>query len=99
MYHLIYRKSKTARLVLLICFLQILGALASADSAYGAKLRREKAIDFEDDVVEGLNKRPLDSLSQLNEGQRRKRKPHIYRVRRSFSEEALTTMRNLGRSL
>ncbi len=53
---------------------------------------RQKVIDFEDEVVEGVNKRPLDSLSQISEEQRR-RKTHLYRKRVGFRSETLETLR------
>lgn len=56
---------------------------------------RQKVIDFEDDVVEGLNKRPLDSLSQISESERRKRKPHLYKKRVGFRTETQTLLRDL----
>jgi hypothetical protein len=53
----------------------------------------QKVIDFEDETIEGLNKRPLDSLSQLSEKDKRKRKPHLYRKRASFRSETSETLR------
>jgi len=57
-------------------------------------LKRQKVIDFEDEVVEGLNKRPLDSLSQISERDKKRRKPHLYRKRGGFSSEIAETLRN-----
>ncbi len=57
---------------------------------------RGKVIDFEDETIEGLNKRPLDSLSQISEKNKKKKKPHLYRKRVSFrteTEETLQTAR------
>ena len=49
---------------------------------------RKKVIDFEGDLVEGVNKRPLDSLSEISEQQRKRRKMHLYRKRKGFSTES-----------
>lgn len=56
---------------------------------------RQRVIDFEDEVVEGLNKRPLDSLNQISERNRRKQKPHLYRKRAGFRTETAETLREL----
>ena len=56
---------------------------------------RQKVIDFEDEVVEGMNKRPLDSVSQLSEKDRKKKKPHLYRKRSGFRTETVETLRTV----
>jgi len=55
---------------------------------------RGRVIDFEDSLVEGVNKRPLDSLSQIGDADRRKR-PHLYRKRAGFRTETLETVREI----
>lgn len=60
-----------------------------------AKSSHQKVIDFEDEVVEGMNKRPLDSLSQISDADRRKKKPHLYRKRVGFKYETAETLREL----
>ena len=55
--------------------------------------KRAKVIDFEDEVVEGVNKRPLDSLNQVSDAERRKHKPHLYRKRGGFRTETSETLR------
>ena len=49
-------------------------------------------IDFDDEVVEGLNKRPLDSLSQISENGKKRKKSHLYRKRASFKTEVEETL-------
>lgn len=49
---------------------------------------RQKVIDFEDTVVEGMNRQALDSVTQLSERDRRKRRAHLYRKRASFKSES-----------
>lgn len=48
---------------------------------------RQKVIDFEDQLVEGVNKQPLDSLNQISEKDKSKKRPHLYRKRASFKSE------------
>jgi len=66
----------------------LLPAFAFAESG-----KRSKAIDFDDEVVEGMNKRPLDSLSQISERDRKRRKPHLYRKRAGFRPETVETLK------
>ncbi|MCM2278518.1 MAG: hypothetical protein NDJ89_10630 [Oligoflexia bacterium] len=61
--------------------------------AAGRDSKRAKVIDFEDEVVEGLNRRPLDSLSQISERDRKRKKPHLYRKRASFKSETRESLR------
>jgi len=56
------------------------------------KNSRQKVIDFEDEVVEGINKRPLDSLNQISEKDKRKNKPHLYKKRGGFKSETNDTL-------
>ncbi|MBC7691521.1 MAG: hypothetical protein H7222_07105 [Methylotenera sp.] len=80
-----------------VCLLNLILLLASpvaftvSTSAHAAD-GRQKVIDFEDEVVEGVNKRPLDSVSQLSERDRRRKKPHLYRKRHSFKSETAQTL-------
>jgi hypothetical protein len=57
--------------------------------------KRSKVIDFDDEVVEGLNRRPLDSLSQISERDRKKHKPHLYRKRGGFRNETAENLRQI----
>jgi hypothetical protein len=57
--------------------------------------KRSKSINFEDEVVEGINRKPLDSFNQLSE-QNGRGKNHLYRKRAGFAdrdEMLLTEMR------
>ena len=82
---LIYINSMTLTLLHRLIYLTLGLAFLVAGAAWAGK--PQKVIDFEDEVVEGLNKRPLDSLSQISERDRRKRRPHLYRKRVSFKSE------------
>lgn len=76
----------------------ILLALFISTTSFGAKLpndaRPSKKLDFEDGVVEGLNKRPLDSFQQLSEADRNRKLPHLYKKRTSFREETAVTLKH-----
>jgi hypothetical protein len=72
--------------VLLLCLVSLPGQAGE---------KRQKVIDFEDEVVEGMSKRPLDSLSQLSEAEKRRRAMHLYRKRAGFRTETSETLRLL----
>src|ERR1700678_1583781 len=55
--------------------------------------KRSKVIDFEDEVVEGVNRKPLDSLNQISERNGHKKKPHLYRKRGGFKSETAESLR------
>lgn len=63
-----------------------LGGLAHAET------KRTKVIDFESSTVEGINRRPWDSLNQVSEADKRKRQKHLYRKRSGFSSETRETL-------
>ena len=60
-----------------------------------AESKRQKVIDFDDEVVEGMNKKPLDSLSQLSERDRKRKKLHLYRKRAGFKTETAESLKAL----
>jgi hypothetical protein len=82
-------------LLLILSLLSILGfAFTLQDAAAAEKAgARQKVIDFDDETIEGLNKRPLDSLSQISERNKRRHKPHLYRKRTGFRSETAETLR------
>jgi hypothetical protein len=87
-------KIKNMSMFRLFTLLSLLVLLtASGADAKGDK--RSKVIDFEDEVVEGMNKRPLDSLSTLGDGGKKRRKPHLYRKRVGFRTETQETLKAL----
>lgn len=71
-------------------------ALITASIPAWANSGRSKAIDFEDELVEGMNKRPLDSVSQLGSKDRRHKKPHLYRKRSGFRDENREALQTAG---
>ncbi len=77
----------------LVCFLAMAVLGTGGFAKEGGK--RGRVIDFEDEVVEGMNKRPLDSLSTLGDGGKKRRKPHLYRKRVGFRTETQETLKAL----
>jgi hypothetical protein len=55
---------------------------------------RTRVIDFEDQLVEGVNRQPLDSLSQLSDDKKR-RKYHLYKKRAGFRDQIPQTLDEL----
>ena len=74
----------------------ILALLFATSLSYGQEdTKRSKSINFEDEVVEGINRKPLDSFNQLSE-QNGRGKNHLYHKRAGFQdrdETLLTEMR------
>lgn len=57
---------------------------------------RSNVIDFEGALVEGINKKPLDSFSQLSDQDKGRRKLHLYRKRQGFRTETRETLKEIG---
>ena len=61
---------------------------AASKAAPGAPAgERTRDLDFEGEVIEGMNKRPLDSLTSLSEGEGDRSKGHLYRRTKKFKQE------------
>jgi hypothetical protein len=71
-------------------------ALTSCETWAGntKKESHQKVIDFEGDLVEGVNKRPWDSLSQISDKNARRRS-HLYQKRKGFRTENRETLQEL----
>jgi hypothetical protein len=76
-------------------FAMFLALFAALNSSFAVEAKRGKVIDFDDEVVEGLNKRPLDSLSQISERDKKHKKPHLYRKRSGFRTEVAETLKTM----
>ena len=61
----------------------------------GLSSGRGKALSFDDEVVEGINKNPLDSLEDVAKRDG-KSHPHLYRKRTSFRRELKESVREMG---
>lgn len=80
--------------IILLTLSFLIGPTASAEAPKAPA--RQKVIDFDDSLVEGVNKQPWDSFSQLSQAQRSARKSHLYRKRKGFRAETLQTLARLG---
>lgn len=58
---------------------------------------RTKVLDFEDELVEGMNKQPLDSLNQIRDQDRDGDSSHLYTKRKNFDLELNRSLRQMGR--
>ena len=76
-----------------ICALAIAVAALTVSIHEARAGDRSKVIDFEEATVEGMNRRPYDSLQALNEKDRAKRRAHLYRRRASFHSEVMESLR------
>jgi hypothetical protein len=47
----------------------------------------KKSLDFDGEVVEGMNRQPLDSLTQVSEGDDGNSKNHLYRRNKKSKDE------------
>lgn len=80
---------KTA-LVIIICLLPLSALSADFDGS------RKKALDFDESLVEGVNKRPLDSLSQIAENEKNRRGLHLYWIRDNFNSQNQRSLKEIG---
>jgi len=78
-----------------ISSLILLTLILSSPPALMAGERKTK-LDFEDQLVEGVNKRPLDSLSSVNDGSGAGRNRHLYRRKTRFESENRRTLQDLA---
>lgn len=67
----------------------------SERSYYGFEGKRSRKLDFDDDYIESMNKRPLDSLTDLSDADRRRRNVHLYRKRSGFGSETAETIQQV----
>jgi hypothetical protein len=74
-------------LLLLASFLSVFALGESAPKKDPGAEEAKTSIDFDADVVEGMNRQPLDSLTQLSEGEGAGAKKHLYRRAKKFNEE------------
>lgn len=79
-------------LLLLATALLLMSRTAFADD-------NKKQIDFEGDVVEGVNKQPLDSLNQISDADGGRHRVHLYRRKKpegAIHTENRETIRELA---
>jgi len=59
----------------------------------GAKAK--KTIDFEGEVVEGLNQEPLDAMNAISDKKERAKHSHLYLKRKDFRDNSDELVREL----
>lgn len=65
-----------------------------SSTSYSSESKRSKSINFEDELVEGINRKSLDSVNQLSEFDANQRK-HLYRKRSGFVDRDRLVMEEL----
>lgn len=68
-------------------------SLAPARAVFAQE--RSKSLDFEDSTIEGVNKQPLDSLSQISDRDAKRKKNHLYWKKTHFHPETQESLREL----
>ena len=75
----------------------LLGALLLSNAVWAEEpASKKKTIDFDAEVIEGINKQPLDSLNQISEKEMKVAKPFLYNQRSVFDDENDQTIRELS---
>jgi hypothetical protein len=59
-----------------------------------AQGKRSTVLNFEDEMVEGINRKPLDSVSAISE-RNKKSKNHLYKKRAGFADRDQILMNEL----
>ncbi len=57
--------------------------------------KRSTSINFEDDVIEGINRKSLDSVSQISENNKNK-KSHLYKKRATFIDRDQSLIQSMA---
>lgn len=65
-----------------------------SSTSYSSESKRSKSINFEDELVEGINRKSLDSVNQLSEIDPAHRK-HLYSKRSGFVDRDRLVMDEL----
>lgn len=80
------------KLLRLLSWMLIGACLGDVQASLAGDKQRTKVIDFESNLVEGINRRPYDSLNQLGDARKKKGRPHLYRKRSGFSSDTRETL-------
>jgi hypothetical protein len=74
----------------------IMGLFLSFAVANAGESKRSKSIHFEDELVEGINRKPLDSFNQISE-LNDSNQNHLYKKRKGFSDRNRILMKEWKR--
>ncbi len=72
----------------------LLGSLTTSEAHAG---ERKTSLDFEEQLVEGVNKRPLDSLNSVNDGNGAGKNRHLYSRKIRFEAENRRLLQDAAR--
>jgi hypothetical protein len=67
--------------------------LSIAAPALAAEAQRSGTLNFDEQVIEGVNKRAFDSYSQVSEKGKKGRKVRLYRLRDNFNDSTRLILR------
>ncbi len=70
-------------------------APAHSGASLPVQADRSTSIDFEDDIIEGMNKNPFDSLTRVGQ-QGGANGGHFYHRKKGFGREIKQTVREMG---
>jgi hypothetical protein len=84
---------RTLPFILLLSLIVI--ALPRVSNGDAPKGEKSKSIDFDSEVVEGMNKNPLDSLTRVGKKDD-KQQGHLYRRKGHFKREIRQTVQEMG---
>ena len=72
-----------------------LAAVPNVFAEESAPEKSQKQVDFEDETIEGVNRQPLDSLSQTSDQDEGRGPSHLYRKSDSIKDEIDESIRGL----
>ena len=83
------------KILQLACLLFFMVLFLMASSELNAEpSKRSKNINFDDEMIEGINRKPLDSVNQISERDAQRR-AHLYRKRAGFADRDKILLREL----
>ncbi len=56
---------------------------------------RANKLDFDDSLIEGVNKQPLDSLAQISDADKKRKRRHLYMKRSGYDSETKLLVKEL----
>ncbi|MBS1957870.1 MAG: hypothetical protein JST80_00215 [Bdellovibrionales bacterium] len=72
----------------------IVGMMLITSEVQAQNSKRSTVLNFEDEMVEGINRKPLDSVNQISE-RNKKGKSHLYKKRAGFADRDQILMNEL----
>lgn len=82
------------KILKVLCFI-LISALVQSFTSLSCAEDRSQQLDFEDELIEGMNKKPYDHLSQIGQKKKNKEDDHLYWKRAHFHLETNETLQEL----